>query len=44
MNGTIKEEEMQSKIEDMQKQIKEKESIAEKKVEENFTLKQKVDD
>lgn len=42
LNVTKKEEELMGRIEDFQKQLKEKESISEKKVEENFTLKEKI--
>ena len=42
LNGTKKEEELLGRIEDMQKQLKDKETVSEKKVEENFTLKEKM--
>lgn len=42
MNGTKKEEELSYKLEEFQKTMKEKEFIAEKKVEENFTLKERI--
>lgn len=41
--GTKKEEELLNRIEDIQKQLKEKEAVAEKKVEDNFNLKQIID-
>lgn len=43
LNGTKKEEELLFRIEDLQKQLKDKESVTDKKVEENFNLKQKID-
>ena len=43
LKGTQKEEELLQRIEDLQKQMKEREILADKKVEENFNLKQKID-
>ena len=43
LRSTKKEEDLQAKMDDMQKAIKEKEQIAEKKVEENFSLKEIID-
>ncbi len=43
MQGSKKEEDMGNKIEELQKLLKEKEQLAEKKVEDNFNLKQIID-
>ena len=41
--NVVREEELQAKVEDMTKQLKEKEVMAEKKTEENFSLKQRIE-
>lgn len=43
MKVTLKEEELHAKIDDMQTHLKEKDNLLEKKVEESFNLKQKID-